>query len=74
MFSFRQKTFDQVKLELPFYEIRKRARILVIDDDKDAFPYELFQKEGYNVQYWPKIETLRDLEKCEIDYSYYSRL
>ncbi len=67
MFSFRQKTFDQVKLELPFIEIRKRARILVIDDDEDAFPYGLLQKEGYNVQYWPKIEALRDLENGEFD-------
>ncbi len=67
MFSFHQKTFDQVKLELPFNEIRKRARILVIDDDEEAFPYGLLQKEGYNVQYWSKIETLRDLENGEFD-------
>jgi hypothetical protein len=67
MFGLRQKTFEQVKLELPFNEIRKRARILVINDDKEAFPYNLMQKEGYNVQYWQKVENLHDLENGEFD-------
>ena len=67
MFGFRKKTFEQVNLSLPFNEIRKRARILVIDDDEEAFPYKLLEKEGYNVQYWPKVEVLRDLENGEYD-------
>jgi DNA-binding response OmpR family regulator len=47
--------------------VRKRARILVIDDDEEAFPYKLLQKEGYNVHYWPRIENLRLLESGEYD-------
>jgi len=51
----------------PFDEIRKRARILVIDDDEKAFPYKLLQKEGYNIQYWPRVDELRDLESGAFD-------
>jgi len=67
MFWKKRASKKDLELRLPFDEIRKRARILVIDDDVKAFPYELLRKEGYNVQYWPKIEKLKDFVPGEYD-------
>lgn len=52
--------------ELPLEEIRKRARILVIDDS-DFFYLELFQKDGYTVQKWDDVEDLQKLESGYYD-------
>jgi len=62
-----RKTIADIIPDLPFSEIRKRARILVVDDDEQAFPYRLLQREGYNVQYWSRIESLKELESGEFD-------
>jgi len=64
---FRRKSIDKLQFDMPFDEIRKRARILVIDDDPAAFPCTLLEKEGYNVRYWEKVENLHDLENGEFD-------
>lgn len=67
MFGFGQRTISELKLNLPADEARKRARVLVIDDEADAFPVQLLQKEGYNIHYWPKVESVRSLEGGEFD-------
>ena len=67
MFVWRRKTIADVNVKFPLNELRKRARILVVDDDPSAFPHKLLQKEGYNVTYWQSIENLRDLENSEYD-------
>jgi len=45
-----------------FLEVKKRARIVVIDDDKNSFPIELLKKEGYQIDYWEDIEDLSKLD------------
>lgn len=67
MFGWHRKTIADVTPKLPLSDLRKRARILVVDDDPTAFPHKLLQKEGYNVTYWRKLENLRDLENGEYD-------
>jgi len=67
MFWCKKKKISDIVPSLPFSEIRKRVRILVIDDDEKAFPYELLNKEGYNVHYWANVQNLRDLEGGEYD-------
>ena len=67
MFGLGPKTITELNLNLPAPEARKRARILVIDDDKNAFPITLLEKEGYNVHYWAKVESIRKLEEAEYD-------
>jgi CheY-like chemotaxis protein len=64
---FWPRQISQLDLTLPANESRKRARILVIDDDERAFPVKLLQNEGYNVQYWPNVQSLRALEEGEFD-------
>lgn len=52
---------------LDFEEARRRARILVVDDDDEAFPVKLLRGEGYNIQYWEAVENLKDIEQGEYD-------
>ena len=62
MFSFWRRQWPQV----PFDEIRKRGRLLVIDDQE--FPYEtLFSRDGYNVNVWRDVEKLTDLDDGKYD-------
>ncbi|MBM4083665.1 MAG: response regulator [Planctomycetes bacterium] len=51
----------------PVGELRKRTRILVIDDDPHSFPFDTLRKEGYAIDYWPKVENLRTLEEGQYD-------
>jgi DNA-binding NtrC family response regulator len=48
-------------------ELRKRTRILVIDDDPHSFPFETLRREGYAIDHWLKVETLRTLEEGQYD-------
>lgn len=47
--------------------IRKRVKIIVIDDDKNAFPVKALQTEGYMVEYWKEVQSLDKLENGEFD-------
>ena len=64
--NFRSKRINSFA-KLSAEEARKKARILVIDDDKDAFPIDLFSNEGYNIAYWDSVKNLRSIEQGEYD-------
>ncbi len=52
--------------ELPIEELRKRSRLLVIDDQ--SFSYvELFQRDGYTIEKWDDVEDLTKLESGYYD-------
>lgn len=63
---FKKRTLDTLP-KLNNDEIRKRIKILIIDDDPQSFPIDLFQKEGYDVTYWPKIQNLSSLYTNKYD-------
>lgn len=47
-------------------EVRRRARLLVIDDQD--FPYlELFRRDGYNITKWDDVTDLPSLERGDYD-------
>ncbi len=47
-------------------EIRKRSRILVVDDQE--FPYEkLFTRDGYTLKKWDDVTNLTELEQGDFD-------
>jgi hypothetical protein len=52
----RKAQFDMPSLE----EIRKTASLLVIDDHAVPFQ-ELFERDGYHIQRWPRIENISQL-------------
>jgi len=53
----KKKTWPTIELS----EIKKRARLLVIDDSD--FPYQsLFERDGYTIEKWPDVTDLPKLE------------
>jgi hypothetical protein len=62
MVFFGKNKWPNITLE----EIRKRARIIVIDDND--FPYRtLFQRDGYTIEKWDDVEDLPKLESGYFD-------
>jgi CheY-like chemotaxis protein len=62
----RNKSTTVILPEIPFDEIRKRARLLVIDDQ--GFNYKaLFEKDGYSLTEWRDVEDLSKLENNFFD-------
>lgn len=52
--------------ETPFDEIKKRARLLVIDDE--SFIYlDLFKKHGYSIDQWVDVDDLSRIEHGGFD-------
>lgn len=52
---------------ISFSEVKKRTRIVVIDDDPNSFPIEILKKEGYAIDYWEDVEELSKLEEGAYD-------
>lgn len=74
MFFWKKKPEPRLSLSdlkdaraLPLDEAKRRARILVIDDDASAFPVTRLRGEGYNIQQWERLESLRNLEEGQFD-------
>ncbi len=69
MFRFLLRFFGFKPREWPpisFDEIRKRSRLLVVDDED--FPYlPLFVRDGYNIEKWPDVQRLSDLQDGKYD-------
>lgn len=52
---------------ISFSEVKKRTRIVVIDDDPNSFPIEILKKEGYAIDYWEDVKELSKLEEGAYD-------
>jgi len=63
---FTKKTSSKQWPKLSLDEIKKRARILVIDDDDFAY-VSLFQQENYVIDKWDDINDLGKLENGTYD-------
>jgi len=48
---------EDLKFDSTFDQIKKRIRILVVDDDKSHFPIKAFKDNNYNIDYWSKITS-----------------
>ena len=53
--------FNGISKSLDFNELKKRIRIVVIDDE-ESFPIKLFQSEGYAIDKWEKVLDYGKLE------------
>ena len=71
----REKTFfwqnknedlSNIQPTLDFDELKRRIRLLVIDDEK-TFPTELFISNGYFVEQWEKVKDFNKLLKGDYD-------
>ena len=50
-------------------EIRKRIKIVVVDDEESSFPTQLLSTNGYTIEWWDAIDDrrLQRLERNEFD-------
>lgn len=62
MTLFSRPAASQPSLE----EVRKRARLLVIDDHEVPF-LDLFERDGYHIERWIKIENISQLTDSHFD-------
>lgn len=66
MSIFKRKKIGDLPT-LPLADLKKRTRILVIDDDPHSFPIETLRREGYAIDHWFKVEKLSTLEEGQYD-------
>jgi DNA-binding NtrC family response regulator len=57
----RYKDLKKIGSVSDFLEVKKRTRILVIDDE-DSFPIQLFRDEGYSIDKWDIVKDYSKLE------------
>ncbi len=50
-------------------QLRKRVKIVVIDDEEESFPYKLLQDDGYTIEWWERVDShkLQRLENGDFD-------
>ena len=54
---------------IPHVELRKRCKILVIDDEEASFPTAALKNDGYTIDWWPRVDAngLARLESGQFD-------
>jgi len=60
---FGRKRIINYEPVIPATEIVKRTRIVVIDDEKTTFPFDVLKGQGYAIDYWADVEDLVKLEQ-----------
>ena len=64
---FKRTRVSDLTGRLPPIEIRKRARILLIDDQPETFPLDMLRSEGYAIDHWGRVESLERIEQGYYD-------
>lgn len=65
MFNILKKeSITELRIPHNIEEIKKRIKIVVIDDDEASFPYKLLSSSGYTIEWWPNVDE-RGLERLE---------
>lgn len=64
---FGRRKLTSLAKPLSLADLRKRVKIVVIDDDENAFPTQTLQDEGYTIEYWPEVKSLDRLERGDFD-------
>jgi len=67
MWLFKSNKLESLSILVDFQDAKRLAKILVIDDDPNAFPLEQMTNEGYHVEYWEKVRSISPLEQNEFD-------
>jgi two-component SAPR family response regulator len=64
---WKQKPVTTLGRTIDLAALRKRVKIVVIDDDKNAFPTKELQAEGFSIEYWPRVQSIERLENGDFD-------
>jgi len=68
-FLNKKKRIDSLPFNVPSSELKRKTKIVVIDDEEDSFPYRLLQNDGYTIEWWEKVDSakLQRLENGDFD-------
>lgn len=67
MFFFSARTPNEFPLDVPLKDIKRLARLLLIEDQVETFPLERLRDEGYAIDHWTEVKSLKRLEEREFD-------
>ena len=68
-FLKKSKKIEAISFNKSSSELKKKTKIVVIDDEEDSFPYKLLQDDGYTIEWWEKVNSqkLHRLENGDFD-------
>lgn len=61
---FRKRTMSDFSPSITKDDLKKRVKILVVDDNEEHFPYKHLQDNGYTIEWWDKV-TSEKLQRME---------
>ena len=61
---FQKESIKDYRIPHNQDEIKKRIKVVVIDDDEASFPTQLLSSSGYTIEWWEKVDERR-LERLE---------
>lgn len=69
LWRFRKGEIGDIALTLPIEALRRRAKIVVVDDEPDSFPTSALQQDGYTIESWNSVDggKLSRLEHADFD-------
>lgn len=56
---WKRRTITEITDPIPFGELKKRVKIVVVDDDKESFPVEELKESGYTIDWWDQVDSAR---------------
>lgn len=59
------KKIDTVPFNISSSELKRKTKIVVVDDEEDSFPCQLLQDDGYTIEWWKKVDSQK-LQRLEI--------
>ncbi len=60
----KKKYIGDIRLDFNKIELKKKVKILVVDDEQEQFPTKHLQESGYTIEWWREI-TPEKLERME---------
>jgi DNA-binding response OmpR family regulator len=68
-FLRKQKRIESLPFNKTSSELKRKTKIVVIDDEEESFPYKLLQDDGYTIEWWEKVDAqkLNRLENGDFD-------
>lgn len=63
----RKKPLTALARPMLLHDLRKRTKIVVIDDEPDSFPIKALLDEGFTIEHWPEVKSIDRLERGDFD-------
>jgi DNA-binding response OmpR family regulator len=66
---YKSKRIEALPFNKSSSELKRKTKVVVIDNEEDSFPYKLLQDDGYTIEWWEKVDAqkLHRLENGDFD-------